>query len=350
MSAEKRRVLLMGAYGQDNLGDEAILEVHLQQLKGYDVTVVSTNPDQTSARYGVPSVQTYGGDRSRTLKAFWGSDVLVYGGGSLLKELKPPYFRYRLVTNLSAATLAAKTCGKGVAFSAMGVERLSTRTSRFLARRAANMSDLFLVRDEGSRRKLTEVGARKEAHVTADPAYLLEADRAAEARVEALLAPYMGKPVIVVNPICSSEVACPREQVTASFAALVNRIHETTSAQVLLLPFKTAGEDNDVELLHGLLAAVARKDRVSLAPLDLRPAEVAALLARVELFVGMRHHGVLIALAARTPVLAVPYAEKTEHLVDDFGLRAHALSAHLLTPEALSTAFDKAYPARAALR
>jgi polysaccharide pyruvyl transferase WcaK-like protein len=56
----------------------------------------------------------------------------------------------------------------------------------------------------------------------------------------------------------------------------------------------------------------------------------------------MRHHGVLLALHAETAALAVPYAPKTAHLVEEMGLAEHALDARALTPEGLVAAFERA--------
>lgn len=341
------RVLLMGAYGQDNLGDEAILQVHLQQLAGHDVTVVSSDPDQTSARYGVASIRTYGRGWRPRLRAFARSDALVYGGGSLLKELRPPYFRHRLVVNLAAATVAARLTGKRAAFSAMGVERLETRGSRFLARTAADLSDLVLVRDDGSRRRLEAAGARTSALVVADPAYLLETDAEAEAFAERLLAGLPAGPLVVVNAMTSSEVPSPPEAVARAFVGLLDHIHATTHANVLLLPFKTHGADNDVEVLEAIGARCANPGRLGLVREDLRPADVLALLRRAELTVAMRHHAVVLALCARRAVLPIPYAEKTTHLCEEFGLAADSLPADRLEAARAIDAFERAWYGRA---
>lgn len=337
----RARVLLMGAYGQDNLGDEALLEVHLQQLRGADVVVASTNPEQTAQRYGRPAVRTYG--LGRTLGAFLASDAVVYGGGSVVKELPKPYPRYRVVGSLALLSTVSRTLGKGVAFSAVGFERLQTRAGRLLARRAARSADLLHVRDEGSQRLLGAMHVR-DARVTADPAFLLEEDEAAARRADAILADANGRRVVVVNPMSSHESACSPQAVAASFSRLVGEIQTKLDAHVLVLPFKTAGEDNDVEAAQQVMLRVRDLERATLAPLDLRPAEALALMRRADFVVGMRHHAVILALVAGTPVLPVAYAPKTEHLAEEFHLgfvRAQGMQA-----DALRDAFWRAWETR----
>ena len=54
------RILISGYYGFNNIGDESILTAVVGSLRDaipdIDITVLSQNPDSTSAKYGVKSV------------------------------------------------------------------------------------------------------------------------------------------------------------------------------------------------------------------------------------------------------------------------------------------------------
>lgn len=343
--AAKPSLLVMGAYGQDNLGDEALLEVHLQQLSGARITVASSSPAQTAARYGVASVRTYGG--ARTFDAFLASDAVVYGGGSVVKELPAPQMRYRVVAALALLATLARATGRRVIYSAVGIEQLGTRLGRALASLATRAADLLHVRDEGSQRLLEAMGVGERARVVADPAFLLAIDEAALRRADEILAPASGRPVVVLNPMWSGEAHVARDEVVRAFVSLADEITGKLDAGVLILPFKTAGADNDAELARDVALLVGRPDRVMLAPSDLRPAEALAVMAQSALVVGMRHHGALLALVAGAPVVAIPYAPKTRHLVEEFGLRAASVPAAELTSATLSAAFWRVWSLRA---
>lgn len=319
-----KRILLVGAYGQDNLGDEALLEAHVQQLRHHDLTVASSNPEQTAQRYGVTATPTYGGS---TLRAILQNDFVVFGGGSLLKELPPPHARQRLLMGIASAN--AMRPGR-VALSAVGAERIRTTSGRTLARFCANQSAFATVRDEASARLLRELGARREAKVVADPAFLLQPS-------EKLPLTHDERPLVVLNPMRSNEVECSRERVVESFAAVARHAERALGARVVVMPFKTAGMDEDVSISNEVGAEVLP---------ELRPSDAMAILARASLFVGMRHHGVLLALHAGAPALSVPYAPKTENLVHEFGLAEHSLQASELSAEALVASFDRAWNAR----
>jgi len=83
-----KRVLLLGAYGQNNIGDETLLEVFLRKLENCSIFVGSRKPEETSKKYGISSFRMYG-DYRQLLRLLISSDVIIFGGGSLLKELNP---------------------------------------------------------------------------------------------------------------------------------------------------------------------------------------------------------------------------------------------------------------------
>ena len=53
------KYIVSGYIGFDNFGDEAILSVLLNRLKGQDVTVLSANPEKTGKTYNVNSINSF---------------------------------------------------------------------------------------------------------------------------------------------------------------------------------------------------------------------------------------------------------------------------------------------------
>lgn len=79
------KILVSGYYGFDNFGDEAILSVLLDHLKGHDVTVLSANPEKTGKTYNVNSINSFNTEVvMRRLPEF---DILISGGGSLIQNV-----------------------------------------------------------------------------------------------------------------------------------------------------------------------------------------------------------------------------------------------------------------------
>src|SRR4026208_914587 len=78
-------VLISGYYGFSNLGDEAILEVLLQDLQKLiarqDIVVLSDNPMQTNATFGVHAVDRWDGQSFLSLLSR--CRLFISGGGGL---------------------------------------------------------------------------------------------------------------------------------------------------------------------------------------------------------------------------------------------------------------------------
>ena len=82
------RVLLSGYYGFGNLGDEALLEVIVSQLRarfpGVSIDVLSASPEETARTLGIEATARW---NARTVReAIAKADVLVSGGGGLLQS------------------------------------------------------------------------------------------------------------------------------------------------------------------------------------------------------------------------------------------------------------------------
>src|SRR5277367_3275591 len=90
-------ILVSGYYGFNNLGDEAILEEILAELKSLEefdnVVVLSNNPQRTASRYQVKAVSRW--KLSVLTKHLAEAKLFISGGGGLFQDttsLKPPLF------------------------------------------------------------------------------------------------------------------------------------------------------------------------------------------------------------------------------------------------------------------
>ena len=81
------KVVLSGYYGFDNFGDEAILQVLVDNLKAInaEITVISKNPSKTSSIHDVKTVFMF--NILGIIAAINRSDVVISGGGSLLQDV-----------------------------------------------------------------------------------------------------------------------------------------------------------------------------------------------------------------------------------------------------------------------
>src|SRR5690554_5815034 len=150
-------ILLAGAFGQRNPGDEALLAAFCHALGPDALIVTSQDPAATEREHGVTAMVP-----SATNVAAWlrRGRHLVVGGGTVFKTLHPTSGRrpHSLLLRTLAITRAARSRGITVSMVGVGAGRLPTPRARRLARAVATHADLLVLRDEESATVLAEAG------------------------------------------------------------------------------------------------------------------------------------------------------------------------------------------------
>ncbi|MGZ6671993.1 MAG: polysaccharide pyruvyl transferase family protein, partial [Solirubrobacteraceae bacterium] len=164
-------VLLAGAFGQRNPGDEALLRAFVQALPGRAIVATSVDPVATEATHGVHAVGSR--DGRAVARALRGSDGVVFAGGTVFKALHPISGRQPLALLRSALGVATATRAmrKPLALVGVGAGALPGRSARTLTRAIVRRADLLVLRDEESARVLADAGAPPPFRVGADAAW-----------------------------------------------------------------------------------------------------------------------------------------------------------------------------------
>ena len=166
-------VVICGAYGRGNAGDDAILEALLQEMALIEpdmpATVLSKEPKSTRLAYRVRSV-------SRTNMFAWHSamrhaKLYINGGGSLIQDVTSRRSLWFYLLNIAVA----KRCGCKVQMYGCGIGPVTRENHRRLAARVLNRYvDVITLREPDSREELRAMGVTKpEILLTADPALTL---------------------------------------------------------------------------------------------------------------------------------------------------------------------------------
>jgi polysaccharide pyruvyl transferase CsaB len=312
-------VLLVGAFGQGNPGDEALCAAFLRVLADYDVVVASRDPGATTRRHAVAAIDdgplAVAGQLRRC-------DTVVVGGGTVFKTLRPSTRRRptALLRNAVALTAAAMVTGKQVALVGVGAGELRGRVARALARWLVRRVDLLVLRDEESASALTDAGAPAPFWIGADPVWALHpADR-------------------------REDVSEPRDGVTVAlshhagddrlFAALAAALAPLSDdLQIRLQPWQS----EDIEIAERLRARLGAGATIVDAPADLDAATTS--FTRDRIVVALRFHALVAAARAGTPFLAVSHEPKLAGL--SRRLRQVSVPAHA-TAEVLAAAVARA--------
>ena len=161
-------ILISGYYGFNNIGDESILRTVIDNLReklpDIDITVLSHDPAQTSAKYGVKAARRM--SLWDIFRSVLHCDLLLSGGGSLLQDATSArsILYYLFILRL------AQLMGKKTFIYSQGIGPISDPRNRWLTAATLRRTSGIVVRDAKSRDLLLEIGVPEYLiHVTADP-------------------------------------------------------------------------------------------------------------------------------------------------------------------------------------
>ena len=178
-------VVICGAYGRGNAGDDAILEAILQEMRSIDpdmsITVLTKDPKATRLTYRVRTAGRM--DVGIWKKAMRHAKLYINGGGSLIQDVTSRRSLWFYLHNIQTAHKA----GCKVQMYGCGIGPVLREQHRKLAASVLNASvDVITLREPDSLKELQSMGVTKpEILLTADPALTLPA--ASEDEIDSVL-------------------------------------------------------------------------------------------------------------------------------------------------------------------
>ena len=345
---EPRTVVVGGYYGHQNLGDEALLAGLLGELQAAapDVlpVVLSGDPARTAAAHDVIAIDEQ--NIAAVSDAVSKSDAVLLGGGGLLHDhhgideatlLRNGHWGLSLC---AALPVLAAVHDKPFAVAGVGAGPLSSEASRRHARVIAERACAVTVRDDASRALLETLSPRlPPTRVTADLAFLLSsAPRETATRlIDRLNLPGRGPLVAVALRDWNVETAGASRK--SEIAAALDNLITAVDARIIFVTFQASAgnvDDSDTAVGRSIQRLMRRGNRTALAPADLTPPVMQALLSECHLVVAMRLHAVILAANVGTPVVAISYTDKVSEAARQLGVEHYELELSRLTAESLT--------------
>lgn len=292
----KRRVVVSGYYGYENLGDETILGTICSRYREqYDLVVLSKQPHLTEKKFGVTAISRF--HMRKVQRAIRGCDLLISGGGSLLQDRTSTR---SLMYYLSVMYLAQRR-KKPVVVYANGIGPVRGKRNRKLVVKVLQRASAITLRDEDSLRELRNMGlSRQDILVTADPVFSLEpvgTEVAKRLWAQAGIpteAPVLGISLRAVSPNAAERLA-----------ELFDGICRDTGYIPVFLCMQPSSDFRGAKSVMELM-----NTKSYLLPDQLTAQEMMSALGNMKLVISMRLHTLIFAAAAGTPVMGFDYDPK----------------------------------------
>lgn len=315
------KIGIVGNYGNNNNGDEAILAGIIEQLKAHynipaeDIVVFSNNPPQTSNRYGVIAYPLYY-KRSSAKLTFIETikknsplirelDFLIVGGGGILMDFynreAQLYGSYGMMAKWSKVPYIVYGCGAGPLTSTIG---------KWFIRRLCTDAASVSVRDPKSQKLLKKIGVKKDISIIGDPSFALSS--AEKIWPESSLK-YIGVTVVPYYNLAYWPEAndIKYENYVQSMADNLDLL--IVNRDVFITLFSTK-YPHDVDVTVDVFNRMKNKQNVKVVKDNLSPEELIAISSEQDVVIGTRLHSLYLAANAQTPIVGISY----HHKVNDF--------------------------------
>ncbi len=341
-------ILICGAYGKGNAGDDSILEAILQQMKNIDpdvpLYVLSRNPKETRLRYRVEAIHTF--DFLRFLKRMGKTRLYINGGGTLIQDVTSTRSLQYYLSNIAMA----KWRGNRVLMYGCGIGPVSVHKNRKTAGRVIDRCvDCITLRDPQSAKELQDMGvSRPEVRITADPALLLRPaapDKVDSSLLSQKIEPQGNYAMFVLRPWKGVEEKLP------IFAREAQSLYENHG---IIPVFFALEPGRDMEISRKAASLVQCPHHVMAAPHDGHL--IVGLMGRMQVLVSMRLHALIFAAGLGIPLVGVVYDPKVSGFLDYLGQKRYihledveADALHAMTTQALEEGINP-YNAQALCR
>ena len=335
----KDGVMICGAYGRDNAGDDAILEAIVRQMRQLDADiplyVLTRKPKQTAKRYRIGTIYTFHYPQYRRMLKK--TALYINGGGSLIQDVTSSRSLWYYL--LSIAT--AKKRGNKVLMYGCGIGPVSGKANR---RRAGKViekyADIVTLREDLSLQELVSMGVKTpEMKITADPAILLEP--APRTKVDRFLSAYGITPEEEIFLVALR----PWKGMEDRMEQIISGVKEIAAKTGLKPVYLAMEPGQDLPICRAAAGKTGENLVVVSAPRD--SSVLVGIMERARLVMAMRLHALIFAAGVGTPVVGMSYDPKVagfmRYIGQDRCLQLDEVTAQALFAEAeaaLTPGFD----------
>lgn len=354
------KILLVNSDLAKNRGDRAIAEGNIELIRQYfpksKITGLSEVPRRDKQWFGIDfldmNFQSLSPlDLIRLIRAARASDVVLWGGGEILKDYTNKAALWYWVGKMTVISWA----NPNLYGAYQGIGPTTANSSKRLIVSVVNRTRRFIVRDKESYDKLIEWGVDESrlAHAS-DPAVLPKPDKIDTRLYKELqldfnidkeflkdfiaigprdwfhykpggLIPFkykqklyrlVGKSLTTNNPT--------HDKYIKNLTRAIEELSRKYKTNILLVPMHM--DESDADLCRLLRNSSAHPDKVRILDKDtLSPSELRSVIARAKAMIGFRLHSNIVGISAGVPSVNVYYVDKGRVFFDQIGMSDFAM-------------------------
>jgi N-acetylglucosaminyldiphosphoundecaprenol N-acetyl-beta-D-mannosaminyltransferase len=326
----RKKVVLSGYFGFDNLGDEAILEAILKRLtkiENIHPVVLSSHPARTTKQYDVAASHRL--SPYHLIRDIATSHLVIQGGGGLLQDKTS----FRSLLYYIGILFLAYILGRRVFILCQGLGPFRRFSSEWLVKEFLSQAVGVTLRDKSSLAFIrVHMPLETPLELVADAAFLLEPcsddrlkDILFEEDLDEISGPLLGIAV-------KGKTRDKRAQV--GFARAIDIITRGYDMHPVFVPFHHPSDTKFAERIVSFM-----EEKTTILKKRWLPSEYLALFSRFEFVLGMRLHSLIFAAKAKVPFAGISYDPKIDEFLDEFGFKPIA-RVPILGPEIISEAME----------
>jgi polysaccharide pyruvyl transferase CsaB len=324
------KITFLGTHGQFNIGDELLLQTFLAQLgPQHSYAVNSYDPEFTVAMLR-PNFNAQAFHTTRELPRFLEnlltSDLLFFGGGSIIKELYASVGRNRystLLMILASVTFTKLVARKKVIMSNIGVGPLLSPGGERLARWILNQVDFISVRDQKSFRTCQKLKIDPKKLRLVPDAVFANPPEVFVSNPEPLFSDENLHLALNLNYDIENRAAWPA--FLNNLRASLEQLNSVTPLTIHALPMQSKFKENDdLTILKDFAKQLQGIPVILHDPQTAQ--EAGQIIAKCDLVLAERLHTLVISTILGKPFFGLVYDVKVQELVDYLGMTSHSLN------------------------
>lgn len=291
------KIAISGYYGFKNFGDETILSVLVNHLKGLDITVFSSDIEYTSAKYNINTVNSF--DIKNVVKTIKESDILISGGGSLLQDVTS----LKSLVYYSLVIALALLFNKKTVIFAQGIGPINNKFARSIVKNLLKLCTIVTVRDEKSLQLLNSWGIN--AKLVCDPVYSLNIQEKEQKNI----------------------VGIQLRDFKTMNQNLLNKLAQFTASKFPDKKIEIFSLQKSQDLQTCLRFEQTLKSINPNIKTEIIQDNIIEKISELEYFIAMRFHAILCALKCGIKTCAINYDIKVEKLAQDAQIPTISMNA-----------------------